>query len=81
MARERTGMHTLKFKCTHCGHVHDIKCHDGQQVKIGDVIRPYAGGGWWGKCRICRKPGLEALTECPKPKKGPTGWRDRSIKK
>ena len=67
-----------KFECIHCGRVHEIQIHDGQQIRKGDVIKPSAGGGAWGKCKFCRKPGLRAITEKEPEKKGPVGWNRRS---
>lgn len=69
-------VHLIKFVCTHCGHEHEVEVHEGMDIKIGTVIQPYSGGGMWGKCRRCRKPGLRALEEPPRPKKGPVGWKN-----
>jgi len=68
--------HTLKFECTHCGRVHEIKVPESRQVHKGDIITPYPGGGNYGRCHFCRRPGLRAIEERVTPKRGPVGWRN-----
>lgn len=67
-------LNMIEFICVTCGHKHEVEVHDGMNVRIGDVIKPHPGGGKWGKCRMCGKPGLRAVTEQPLPKKRAVGW-------
>ena len=66
---------TVKFKCPKCGRTQEIEIHEGMTIEIGTIIKPYPGGGRWGKCCFCGVGGLRALEELEKPKKGPVGWR------
>jgi hypothetical protein len=75
MPKKPKYIRTLEFECIHCGRKHEIEVHDGMNISKGTIIKPSAGGGMWGRCRFCRKAGLRAITESPRPKKGPVGWR------
>lgn len=67
--------HKLDFVCIHCGRPHEVDVYATADISIGTVIEPSPGNHDWGRCRFCHKGGLKALTEIPKIKKGPIGWR------
>ena len=73
-------LHRLVFECIHCGRKQELVMHDGYKIEIGTVLHPYAGGGTWGQCIFCKRPGLRAITEPPKKTKGPEGWKQESSK-
>lgn len=58
-------------RCIHCGMRHKI---DFDKHIVGETIKPYPGGGGYGRCRKCKREGLQ-IVEVPKiePTK-PAGW-------
>jgi hypothetical protein len=41
---------------------------------VGDVIQPYAGGGDYGRCVFCDKPGLRVVELPIAAANKPKGW-------
>lgn len=47
-----------------------------EKYQIGDMLRPFPGGGSYGKCLKCMREGLR-ITEIPKVEPiPPKGWRN-----
>jgi hypothetical protein len=63
----------MKVVCVHCG---AEKLMRWTRQNINDVLKPYPGGGEYGRCLRCKRTGLR-VKEIPKkaPEK-PVGWRE-----
>lgn len=45
-----------------------------EKYSVGEILQPYPGGGNYGKCLRCKKPGMRVV-EIPKAKPvKPVGW-------
>jgi hypothetical protein len=62
---------TATVQCRTCGTTRIIPM---EKYVIGDVLDPYPGGGNYGKCLKCGRPGMKVI-EVPRiaPTK-PVGW-------
>ena len=71
MGRKPTNRNTI-VTCQGCGLPHKI---EDQGYQLGQVLKPFAGGGKYGLCLRCQKPQLK-VTATPEPRTiKPVGWR------
>lgn len=62
-----------KAKCIHCGKEHLVRWANHA---INDILTPYAGGGAYGTCVLCKKPGLRVVEIPPPVITKPVGWKE-----
>lgn len=60
-----------KIQCIHCDATRSTPM---EKYSVGEILEPYPGGGNYGKCIRCKKPGMKVI-EIPKTKPAkPVGW-------
>ena len=70
MTKPRKGP-MAKARCLHCGADRPVEM---EKYILGDIIKPFAGGGTYGRCLRCQKEGLQ-IVEVPQTKLvKPKGW-------
>lgn len=60
-------------QCKQCGALRKLP-HDKHE--LGQILKPYAGGGDYGHCLRCRRTATLMIIELPPPPKPilPVGW-------
>ncbi len=72
MRTVRLDTRTIKTKCNFCGAEHMIEYG---QYQVGDVLKPYPGGGKYGHCIRCQRTGTMVVIFIPqKSPKAIPGW-------
>jgi len=62
-----------KVKCPSCGATRPVPM---EQYHLGDILKPFPGGGIYGRCLKCKRTGLEVI-EVPKEEPIlPVGWQE-----
>lgn len=70
MGRKPQNLNTVAT-CQGCGLAHKI---EDQDYQVGQLLKPYAGGGKYGMCLRCKKTMLK-ITKTPEPSPiKPVGW-------
>lgn len=60
-----------KVICTSCGASRSVPM---EKFSVGDILKPFAGGGTFGRCLKCKRTGLRVVEVPQEPLKRPRGW-------
>lgn len=59
-------------QCPKCAMRHRVVMESA--FKVGYLMLPFPGGGDYGRCLRCRRPGLKIVVVPQEPVKKPVGW-------
>jgi hypothetical protein len=63
----------MKVTCNHCGAERLMRWTNHN---INDILKPYPGGGNYGRCLRCKRAGLRVREIPAREPTRPEGWRE-----